>query len=322
MTTVLPSVTTFQKFAVDDYSTTAALSKGYTAETTAATIADFDANSWQYEYLSESMSQNQSHFWSEGIRGTRSRTKQRVRINQESVGGTIVLNPTPAELTKWIPRIFGGDPSVNVYSLTDELPVFSLLFDKITRRHVFSQCKVARATFSSAAGQPLQLAIDIIGKTESQTATVFPVTIPVIDTGNIYIFPDATTFSLSADASASEVFDFSITVDNMVMADRFTNSVTRTAFPAVDRIVTYACSVPYTDDTVDLFDQTIAGAAGALTLSGPVSGSTIFTFTNLKSPAITPQSQRRGQELVLRLQMQCYSSGTTNDEMTITHTAT
>lgn len=284
-----------------------------------AVFGSFDANSTQYEYVSEAIRMSQVHGGGQGIRGTRSRNKDRVRILSEAVSGPFTLEPTPVEMRLLLQVALGSIAGSGPYtiSLAETLPKFGLLIDRVAARFVYDNCRVNKLTISGEQSQPISFTLDIEAETETEDATAFPGTVPAIDTGQPFIFSD-TTYSLSADASAAEVMSFTLTIDNVLQTDRFMNSVTRDCIPATDRIITLEMAIPYGADSIDLHDQAIAGAAGTLTLTNG-SQSTLFTFENLKSPANTPVTSRRGDEVLHELTMQAYES-TSTKELIITHT--
>lgn len=301
-----PAIGTLGKLAID--------------VSTVTGISDFDAGSTQLEFLSEELRYTESQAYNNGIRGTRSRVAERCRIAQGVVSGSIVLHPTPVELDTLFYLILGTIESTDSFVLAETIPEFGVLIERITRRFVYTGCRVSRATFSGTQGQPITLRLDIEGETEVITNTSWPGTIPAIDSGSPYIFSD-TTFSLSADASAAEVRSFEITIDNGLITDRFMNSVTRTTIPSADRIVSLSMTVPYTADEVDLHKQALAGAGGSLTLTNGAT-STVFTFGNLKTdPAVSPVIGSRGSEILLGLQMRAYKTGSTM-ELAVTHDST
>lgn len=298
-----PSIGTLGKLAID--------------VSTVTGISDFDGSSTQLEFISEELRYSEAQAYNNGIRGTRSRVAERVRISQGVVNGSIVLHPTPVELDVLFPLILGSAEVADSFTLADTIPEFGVLVERIAKRHVYTGCRVSRATFSGSQGQPITLRLDIEGETEVITATSWPGTIPAINSGSPYIFAD-TTFSLSADASAAEVRSFEIVIDNGLITDRFMNSVTRTVIPAGDRVVSLNMSVPYTADEIDLYKQALAGAGGTLTLTNG-GCSTVFTFGNLKTdPAQSPVIGSRGSEIMLGLQMKAYKTGSTM-ELAVLH---
>lgn len=296
-----PSQGALTKMAIDDSTVTA--------------LSDFDGNSYAVEYISEDLRMVQTINYNNGIRGTRSRNKERCVITQEQVAGSIVIEPTVVELDTWFPRILGAAESTDTFALAETVPEFGVLIDRIVQRHVYTGCRVNRATFTGAQGQPIRMTVEIEGETEVLSATAFPGTVPAIDSGVPYIVGQ-TTFALSADASATEVQSWTIVIDNMLSVDRYMNSVTRTQLSAQDRLITLSMVVPYTADEKDLYDQAVAGAAGTLTLTNGGT-STLFSFANVKAPAESPVISGKS-ELFLTLNMTAYKSGSTN-ELIVTH---
>lgn len=281
-------------------------------------ISDFDSGSFRYEFVSESLARRQTHVETFGIRGTRSREADRVRIARERIAGQLILYPTPVELDQWLPRILGGAEASDVFALAESLPEFGMLIDRVTKRFLYTGCRVAKAVFSGASGQLIKLTLDLEGETELLSGTSFPATIPAIDGGQPYLFSDC-TFSLAADASATEAREFEITIDNRLDVDRYMNSVTRGQLVATDRLITLKMIVPYTVDEVDLHAQAIAGAAGSLTLTNG-SKSCQFAFGNLKSPAQSPNVAGH-EEILLALNLVAYKSGGVN-ELIVTNDST
>jgi hypothetical protein len=300
-----PSTGAFTKFAVDDSAVTQ--------------LSDFDGDSFAYELLGGTdLRLVTVNAFNDGIRGTRSRNKARVRQVQRRVTGGITMNPTPVELDQWFPRILGAAEVADAFALAETVPEFGVLIDRVAARYVYTGCKVSRCTISGRQGELISFRVDIEGKDEIESATAFPGTIPAIDGGAPYVFSDC-TFALTADASAVEVQEFEITIDNVVSADRFMNSLTRNTIVALDRMVTVRLVVPFTADEIDLHDQAAGGQGGTLTLTNG-GQSTLFTFGALDTPAETPSITGK-DELTQTLNMTAYKSGST-PELAITHDST
>lgn len=277
-------------------------------------LSDFSSGT-ALEFVSEELRYTQSIVYNNGIRGTRSRNGERCRIAQGVVNGSIVLHPTPVEISSLLPLILGSG-SV----LAEAVEEFGVLVDRVARRFVYTGCRVSRATISGSQGQPIMFKLDIEGETEVVSASAFPSL--TIDNGAPYIFSD-TTFTLAAASGATEVRAFEIVIDNGLVTDRFNNSVTRTVIPGGDRVVMLNLTVPYTSDEVALHPQTATGAAGTLTVTNGGT-STLFSFANLKSnPAQSPVVGSRGNEILLNLQLQAYKTDASGvAELVVTHDAT
>ena len=276
-------------------------------------FGDFGASDPSFEYVSESLTMQQQLGGGNGIRGSRSHNKDRVRILAETISGSVALEPTKAELQQWLFLAMGGG-SLSAPTLAETLDNFGVLVDRIAKRFVYSNCKVSRFSLSGSQGQPVSCQVEIEGETETEVGTAMP-TVAAIDGDLPFIFSDA-TISLAADASASEIARFALSIDNGLDTGRFMNSVTRDCLDPTDRRITLGLSVPYNADTVDLHDQSVGGASGTLTLTN-TSGAFAFTMSNLKSPAQSPSTSRRGEEVFLELNMTAYCTNA-NDELSVT----
>jgi len=275
-------------------------------------VADFTATDPQFEYVGEGLTMQQSMGGGQGIRGSRSHNKDRVRILAESISGPINLEPTKAELQTWLFLAMGGG-SASAPVLAETLDNFGVCIDRIANRFTYKNCKVNRFSLSGSQGQPVSCTIDVEGESEIVESAAFP-TVAAIDGDSPFIFSDA-SIALTADASATEIARFTLSIDNGLDTGRFMNSVTRDCLDPTDRRVTLGLSVPYNADSIDLHDQSVAGAQGVLTLT---KGSDVFAFTmgNLKSPAQSPSTSRRGEEVFLELNMTAYCTNA-NDELTV-----
>lgn len=280
-------------------------------------VLPFDTSSLPLEFVNESVRMVQSHVQSEGIRGTRARSKERVRIAREQITGSILFRPSPSELEDLLPYIMGAAGVAGVYDFGEALSEFQLMIDRVTKVFTYAGCKVGRAVFSGSQGQPLELRIDVEGETEAiGAAGGFPAI--SADTDTMFILSDC-VLALGADTSAVQFRQFELTIDNVLDADRYMNSVTRAEIAATDRIVTLTLGMMYTADEVDLHDQAITGGTGTLTFTN--GGQSIeFDFPNLKAEAQSPVVEGKG-EIALPLNMTAYKSGS-DGELTITLDAT
>lgn len=265
-----------------------------------------------FEYLSNTVGKRSEIVRRTGTRGTRSRNAADAVAGTYVVSGTLTLEPTPADLTIWLPRILGAVASGTTFALAETLPTFYMIESKVADAHSWSGCKVNRATLTGTRGQPVQLALDIEALTES-IADEFPTLTLAFDAP--YILHDMT---LTLAGSAREADGFELVIDNQLVVDRFMNSQTRISLPEGDRFITLRTNHPYAAANLDLYDQAVAGAAGALTLAGSDSV-TSFIFAKLQVPAEAPSSQPG--EIMLPLSMEALKSGDTN-ELIVVHDAT
>lgn len=264
-----------------------------------------------YEFVAESLQKRATILETAGLRGTRSHPAERTRDGTSAVAGSLRFHATPAMLDLLLPRILGAAESSDLFALAETLPEFDVLLDRVAKRFVYGGCKVSRAIFRGRAGGLLELQLDLVGKTETVSATAFPAIAAPTDPP--YVFQDGTLTLLG---TSRKMIDFTLAVDNSV-AGRFTNSTAATDVSPSDRVVTLECKTPFTSDETDLYGQNVAGAAAA-TLAFVNGGySTTFSLAKLQVPDASPTVGGRG-EIVLALRGTARKSGSTA-ELAVTH---
>jgi len=257
-----------------------------------------------------------------GLRGTRSHQADDTRIGPYTVGGRLVLEPTPQDLAIWLPRILGGSPSGTTYPLAETLPSFTLAIDRVAKVFAYAGCKVNRAVLQGSQGGLLRLSLDIVAQSESVAAAG---TFPSLSLSNAppYIFSD---LSLTLASTAREVKQFELTVDNGLVTDRFMNSIVIVNAPEGDRTITLNTTHAWAAANTDLYAQALAGAAGSLQLTNALGGTpptgyqTTFSFATLQVPDRSPSVPGR-DELLLNLEMLARRVGSTA-ELSVTHDST
>lgn len=266
------------------------------------------------EFVAENLQKRLTILETAGIRGTRSHPVERTRDGTCAVGGTIRFHATPALLDLLLPRILGAAESSDLFALAESLPEFDVLLDRVAKRFVYGGCKVARALLQGRAGGLLELQLELLGKTETVSATAFPSIAPPTDPP--YVFQDGT---LTLSGTSRKMTEFALVIDNRVVP-RFTNSQAATDLSPTDRLVTLDCRTPYTSDEVDLYGQNVGGA-GAATLAFVNGGySTSIAIPKLQFPDHSPTVDGK-QEILLQLKGTARKSGSTA-ELAITHDST
>lgn len=260
------------------------------------------------EAISATLKKTNTHHNSPGLRGTRSRRKERTRLVRTTVSGNIVMEPTPTEIDYLIEKILGGTSAAGVTDVADTLPEFYINIDKVTKVCEYSGCRVGRAMIQAASGEPIRLTLDIEGEDETVGAAgSFPaLTLP---TDNIFVCSDIT---LTLEGASRQFNQATLTIDNFLLADLWRNSLTRPEIEPGDRQVQLTVEAPYSSNNSALYDAAIAGAAASLAFSD---GSTTYTFAaaNAKIPADGAEVPGRGGELVLPLTVDWYSDATTSE---------
>lgn len=240
-----------------------------------------------------------------GIRGTRSHVVERTRMGRIAVGGSINLVPGPADLDLLLYYTAGTAKSGNDFTLAETIPSFYVGIDKVAAMYLYTGCKMMQATISGSTGSFMGFQADIIGKTETAgTITGMSALVPSLSTP--YVFHDAT---LTYGGSTYQFREFSMVVNNGLKPDRYMNSITRTDIPELDRVITVSLGLPFTSDTLALYDIGITSAALVVTFTN---GGYVFTIT---MPAVQfptqPQNLPGREEIILPLSGQAMKTGTT-----------
>lgn len=273
----------------------------------------FDSSSETYELIRESLGKRGTILDTNGIRGTRSHHEMKTRFGTYEVGGALVLNPDPAMLDLWLPRILGANESTDVFALAETLQPFGVLIDRVGGLFEYTDCYVNRATFRGQQGQLVELELDIWGVSEVTGTSAPSVSISIASNSVPYVFQDG---ALTLQSASRTFMDFELVIDNM-LERRFANSIVATSIHPIDRMVTLRTTNPFTSSEMSaLYAQTLLGAAGSLVLTNG-GMSTTFTFAKLQVPAQSPSVQGKG-EIPLRLEMVARMTSTTR-EIVVTH---
>ena len=173
---------------------------------------------------------------------------------------------------------------------------------------------MSRAVFTATQGQPLNLSLEIEAGTETvAAASGFPAITP--SNTAPYIISDGV---LTIGGTAYSFSQVTLTIDNVVDADRFLNSTTRSEIPATDRIITLSATLPYTSSEVALYDLAVGGLSASLAWTNG-GYSTTFTFPRIQIPAESPVVGGKG-EIPLVINAVARQEGT-NKELEVEHDA-
>lgn len=267
------------------------------------------------EFLSESLALDEELVDSNGIRGTRSHISEVVRQGIRRVGGNITLCPHPTELAALLPYILGANASGTTFALAETLQSFYASVDRVLKVFTYSGCVVSKAVFSGSAGQPLNLSLEIVGIDESVgNAGSFP-SLTLDTTTTMYMFHDLV---LIVGGTTYQCFDFELTIDNMVDAERFLNSQTRVSIPAQDRVVTLNTNLPYGDASA-AYALSVGGVAVTATFTNGAT-SLLFTLPKVQFPRKSPTVPGKS-EIKLPLMGVARKSGSTKElEITLDST--
>src|SRR5262245_29719439 len=271
----------------------------------AATGTAIGAYTESYEFVGENLAKSLTILETAGIRGTRSHPAERTRDGTYAVQGTIRFHCSKVLLDLLLPRILGGGSSPT-YTLAETLPAFDVLLERVASRFVYGACKVNRAVFRARASGLLELALDLIGATETVSATPFPAVAPPTDAP--YVWQDCV---VTLNSAARVVTEFELVIDNHLRA-RFSNSQTATDLHPTDRTIGLKCTVPYTGDNADLYGANTAGAAAGTLVFTNGAHSVTFSLAQVQFPDRSPVVANKG-EIVLHLDGAAKKVGSTSE---------
>jgi len=261
------------------------------------------------EFNTFTLAKHQNILSTDGIRGTRSHPVERTILGTYTCSGQIGFNPGQADLITLLPYILG---SGNV--LTEANTFFSLEIDRqaAASNSVFNHCVVDKAVFKGSQGGLIDLTLDIEAQEEIPLAALTEgAAVPSLNPPLV--------FQLATCSIAGTPYQFrsvSLTIDNHILKDRFMNSVTRTSLPALDRTVTVDLELPFTGDTIALYDPGATSAVVALLFSDGTNTMT-FTLNAVQFPTAGITTPGRG-EIMLPYNGIARKTGTTL-ELVMTH---
>lgn len=263
----------------------------------------------RFEFLRATLAGARTIVTSEGVSGNRSVLSGRGRVVSERCSGQLVMQPTVVEIDALLPWLLGGSTSGGVTDVADALAARYITLDKVQKVYTYAGCYAAQWRLEGAEGQPLNWTIDVEGKTETvANAGTFPSL--SLDTGNFFVYKDCT---LTLAGTGYAVRNFAITLNNVLDADRFLNSLTRGDITPQSRLVTLEVTLPFGDAQGLIDSATIGstGIAGSLAFSD---GTTTYTiaFANLKAGTQGAQIEGR-TELYVPISFQAFRTSSASE---------
>lgn len=275
---------------------------------------DFSSGSTALEFNSESLQSAGTILRSDGIRGTRAKSVIQARRGPYSVGGAVNFDVSLSALKVWGEYAL-GDETTNVLTVTEALPVFGLIVDKVSDVAKFEGCKVNRLSLSGSSGQIIKGVVDILGLNYSNTALTFPsVSLGEADIDAPLVLTDAV---LTIDGTAYEMSDFGLTIDNAVSVKQ-RNSLYPSCNREDQRSVTLATTIPSTSAAWTALDEPdLDGIAITLVLTSTLSAiSASISLPICQRAREIPVIAGKGEQ-TWNLAFDCVADAS-DDEITIT----
>jgi hypothetical protein len=252
---------------------------------------------------------NQEFIDTNGLRGTRSRSGERVRDGLRRVNGQIVLQPNSLEWASLLAWAMGGTPSGSptvTYPLGDTLSSRFVTIDKVAKVFTYNGVCVDTMTIKGEDGpeQVLECDLDCVGIDETEAnAGTFPA-LSLDKTTQPFRFYDA-VLTLNSTTYKAKKFDFA--VRNVIDRDRFFNSQTLVTVQATDRHCAFNLMLPFGDASA-LYGTSVSGISASIvvTLGGAVM---TINFNNVKFPRKTIEVSR--PEILVPVEGLVYMTGST-----------
>lgn len=214
------------------------------------------------DFLSESVKRRVGHIDGNALKGTRSRSKERIREGLRIVNGQVTWEPQTNDLAIMLPFILGASNSGTSYPLGETPSAFEIykMFGTSagsspnTRFTTYAGCKVNQATFSATSGGLLRCTLDIVGLTATAAAynDAGVPTVTLNTTTTLFTFHDVSTLTIGG--NTFKLFDFSLTINN-AMRPRWINSRDADAIYSTDRVVTISHNMPEDQTIVSAFED-------------------------------------------------------------------
>jgi hypothetical protein len=272
----------------------------------------FNSSSIQIPYLSHTIKETINRLEDDSMRGTRTRTVERLAQGNKVVGGQLKLQPTNDELQALMPFIMGVASSGGTYALADALTDLYVLIENVATVDTYL-LRISKATFEARSGDRLNLTLDLAGKTLTKgSAGSFPGTVPAADLARSYMFYDNAS-GITLAGTAYPIEGVQVVIDNAIVPT-FMMGQDATDLEATDRKVTVSAKTKYTADELTLIAAIRAGTAMTGSLSF-TNGSDTFamTFGNLFGNSQSVEQTSRAAKMRYPLELGAYGVGTTKE---------
>ena len=243
-----------------------------------------------YPFVSESLTETVAMTEDRGISGRPTKRSERIVVATKDIAGDIVLEPTPAELDVWLPRILGGTKTLNIVKLATTIPTFNVLINKGGDLHQFNTCAVNTATFRFTVGEPVQLTLNVLGKTKTLPEAEPDV---AITDNPPYVCHEAV---LRIGGTIRETNEVTLTVNrNLQGLRRFSQTLTHVQEGPI--AITFSPVLPFTADEVALLALEATGATGQIVVTKGGNSCT-FDLANVKFTGAGPTVGSRDGEIL------------------------
>lgn len=312
-----------------------------------ATPRTFTNTSDRIEFIYEKLGTTRIIQHTNAITGSVSRLKTGVREHSYLTQGVIAVQPSPAALELWLPRILGGtkgaagsgngtdidsDGADRDFPLANILPTWDALVYRENGIFQYTNLQVAQAILrgrtsnGGEANEFMELILVVVGEqeiiTEDGDASPWPGTEPALATGASslpYAFWESEFYLNSTEVPYEEI---ALLIDNQLSV-KFYNELYPTCIRSMGRVIKVDAKLPFTCTTLDeaLSLNTTTGTAELLMktpLGTPVFHSN-FELPYVRSTFKTPVIEGK-TDIPLELSLEAFAN-TGLDEMVVTNDA-
>ena len=226
------------------------------------------------EFVSSDISEKIDIVPDDGLRGTRTRSLERVAQGLKHYSGSIVLQASPVEVALVLPYVLNNSGGL---TLTDAMQDVTVVIDTKTKLYTYVG-RFTKMTITGESGKKINLRLDFVGKsgtfgsggTLSTNADV---------TNRPYMFSD--TSGVTINSVLYDVDRFELSIDNVIVPTYMTGQ-TPTDLEPTDRICMLTVQTKYNTTEQALLTLAQAGPVIASPLAGSMgftNGSNSMSFT-------------------------------------------
>lgn len=269
-----------------------------------STLSRLQINGQQYDFQSANYGANEQIADLNGNRGDLSHDVSMFRPGIIRVGGQMRFEPNVASMPLLNTFAMGGASS----TLANTALVYEIIADKRGDIFDFASNAVGRCTWAGSQGEPLSMSLDVLGMTETGSASWGSPT--AIDTATgPWMFQEMV---LTIGGATKNSRTFALTLDNHLDSGRFFNSRTLVSLVRLDRTVTLSLDLPYGDASTVYGSGNAGVAVVAVFTNAGTSDILRFTMGKAIFGKNAPTQSLRSEEM-LTISAQCAAVGSTRE---------
>lgn len=218
------------------------------------------------EFVSCDITEQKQIVEDDGLRGTRTRQMERVALGQTHIGGSITMQPTPADMALILPFVLTAATGT---TLTDIMQDVTVVVDTFTKLSTYVG-RFSKMTLSGSPGKKVDLKLDFVGKSATFAGGGSLSTAPDL-ANRPYMFSDAGDTAMTINSVAYSIDKFELVVDNKI-TPTYMSGLLPTDLEPSDRMVTLGIQTRYTTE-----QALLAFAQAGPVIASPLAGSLGFT---------------------------------------------